>query len=149
MRKCILNAAFTAWIAAAQTQIDLRTQTKSIDFTAASFTKPVKTGTTLPAGCTLGELFLNVAAPAGANLFACTSLNGWSVQGGSDPLAVMNSGVAVGTRERVNFIPGQGLTSIMTDTGSQINIQLGLDSAVIQTQPGEQSGLDLLCASVA
>ncbi len=45
------------------------------------------------------------------------------------------------------MIPGSGLTTVMTDTGAQINVQLALDSAVTETQPNEQSGAALLCAS--
>jgi hypothetical protein len=35
MSKRIVMTMLAAWIAAAQTQIDLRTQAKSVDFTAA------------------------------------------------------------------------------------------------------------------
>ena len=58
-----------------------------------------------------------------------------------------NGGNMVGSRGAINVIPGPGLTTVMTDTGSQINVQLALDSAVIETQPNEQSGAALLCAS--
>src|ERR1017187_5931803 len=66
----------------AQTQIDLRTQAKHIDFTAADSTRPLKTGTALPATCVQGEMFFKTDAPAGANLYGCTAANTWSVQGG-------------------------------------------------------------------
>ena len=36
---------------AAQTQVDLRTQSKGVDFTAAQSTKPFKSGGALPATC--------------------------------------------------------------------------------------------------
>jgi len=71
--------------AAAQTQVDLRTQSKSVDFSAASSTKPMQTGTSLPATCSVGALFLNTSAPAGQNVYACTAVNTWSVQGGATP----------------------------------------------------------------
>ena len=71
----------------AQTQVDLRTQSKSVDFSAASSTKPMQTGTSLPATCSIGAMFLNTSAPAGQNLYACTALNAWSVQGGATPSA--------------------------------------------------------------
>src|ERR1019366_1368667 len=66
----------------AQTQIDLRTQAKHIDFTAADSTRPIKTGTALPATCVQGDMFFKTDAPAGANLYGCTAANTWSVQGG-------------------------------------------------------------------
>jgi hypothetical protein len=71
----------TASCAMAQTQVDLRTQAKQIDFTAAAHTKPVKTGSTLPASCTIGEMLFLTSAPAGANLYACAENNQWALQG--------------------------------------------------------------------
>ena len=68
--------------AGAQTKIDLRTQAKSVDFTAATTTKPVKTGTALPGTCAVGEMFFKTDAPGGANLYGCTETDHWAVQGG-------------------------------------------------------------------
>jgi hypothetical protein len=149
MRNRILMTMLAAYSAAAQTQIDLRTQAKSVDFTAAGSTKPLKTGPTLPAVCTTGEVFFKTSAPAGANLYACTAANTWSAQGGSSSgaLTMESSGSVVGSRAAVNMIPGAGMTTIMTDTGSQINMQMALDSAVVETQPNAQAGAALLCAS--
>jgi len=62
-------------------------------------------------------------------------------------VTVENGGVAVGGRAVHNFIPGEGLVNAMTDTGTRINIQQNVDSAVIQTRAGAQSGVTLLCAS--
>ncbi len=63
----------------AQTQVDLRTQGKSVDFSAVSSTRPVKTGTALPASCAVGELFFKSNAAAGQNLYACHAQNSWSL----------------------------------------------------------------------
>src|SRR5579872_459992 len=71
-----------ALTAEAQTQIDLRTQARSVDFSAAAWTKPLKTGTALPATCATGEVFFQTTAPAGMNFFACTAPNTWIAQGG-------------------------------------------------------------------
>lgn len=150
MRNWIVTIILTSWSGAAQTQIDLRTQAKSVDFSGASSTRTWKTGTALPSTCALGEVFFLTSAPAGANLYACTAANTWSVQGTTGTpgaLQVENYGSAVGSRGTLNVIPGAGLTTVMTDTGSQINVQLALDSAVEETQPNEQSGAALLCAS--
>jgi hypothetical protein len=57
----------------AQSQIDYPTQTKPT-------TRPVKTGTVLPALCTVGDLFVNTAASSGANLSACLTQNTWTQQ---------------------------------------------------------------------
>ncbi len=81
MRQKSLALAFVAVsIAAAQTKIDLRTQGKSVDFSAASSTKPSKTGTAFPATCSTGETFFKTDAAPGANLYGCTATNIWTVQ---------------------------------------------------------------------
>ena len=74
--------AATAGYGMAQTQVDLRTQAKSIDFSAASSTKPMQTGASLPATCAVGAMFLNTSAPVGQNVYACTAVNTWSPEGG-------------------------------------------------------------------
>jgi len=61
-----------------QTHIDLRTQSKSVDFSASSSTRPFKTGTAFPATCNIGEIFYQTTALPGKNLFACTATNIWS-----------------------------------------------------------------------
>ena len=141
--------ALTILTAQAQTQIDLRTQAKSVDFSGASSTKPLKTGTALPSSCGTGEVFFNILAPTGANIFACTAPNTWTVQGGGgSSLAVEGNGALVGNRSSINLIAGEGIQDVLSDTGSQINVQTGLDTAVVQTQPGAQSGSALLCLSI-
>ena len=84
MAGCAVVAAMTSYVLA-QTQIDLRTQAKSVDFSNAGSTKPSKTGTVLPATCTVGETFLKTDAAPGANLYVCTAVNVWTVQGSSLP----------------------------------------------------------------
>ncbi len=66
----------------AQTQVDLRTQSRNVDFSKAATTKPAKTGTVLPAACSAGEIFFNLSAPSGAALYNCQATNVWSVAGG-------------------------------------------------------------------
>jgi hypothetical protein len=64
-----------------QTLIDLRTQSKSVDFSSASFTKPSKTGAGLPAACGVGETYFRTDAPPGKNYYGCTSQNTWTLLG--------------------------------------------------------------------
>jgi len=66
----------------AQTQVDLASQGKSADFSGFGTTKPMKTGTQVPASCTLGEFFFLVGALPGNNLYACTNTNVWSQMAG-------------------------------------------------------------------
>jgi hypothetical protein len=82
----ILPVLLLGGCAFGQTQLDLRTQSKSVDFSASPSTRPVQVGTTLPASCQTGQLFFKSDAAAGSNLYGCTATNAWSVQsGGSAP----------------------------------------------------------------
>ncbi len=90
MRYCLfqlnLIASLLAVSAAGQTQIDLRTQAKDVDFSGASSTKPIQTGTSLPAVCSVGQTFLLTNASLGQNLYVCTAPNAWTRQGGAATL---------------------------------------------------------------
>lgn len=65
-------------VAGAQTQVDLKNQSKSADLSNVGATKPMQTGTTLPATCSVGQMFFETTAPAGNNLFACSATNVWT-----------------------------------------------------------------------
>ncbi len=78
-RRAILVAVSLLAIAKGQTLVDLRTQSKSVDFSAANTTKPFKAGTVLPATCGVGEAFFQTNAPAGLNLYGCTAVNSWTL----------------------------------------------------------------------
>ncbi len=64
-----------------QTAVNLPKQSKDPDFSSFSGTKPVQTGTALPATCTTGQLFF-LAGAAGSNVYGCTSTNTWSLEAG-------------------------------------------------------------------
>ena len=49
----------------AQTQVDLRTQSRNVDFSAAASTRPFKTGSDLPTSCSMGDLFFRSSVAAG------------------------------------------------------------------------------------
>jgi hypothetical protein len=66
----------------AQTQVDLRTQSKSVDFSSAPSTKPMQTGTVLPSVCSIGQQFFDTGAPAGQNLYGCPATNAWVLEAG-------------------------------------------------------------------
>lgn len=66
-----------------QTLIDLRTQSKSVDFSHATSTLPVQTGTSLPGTCTLGALYFLTTAVPGRNLYACVATNTWALETGA------------------------------------------------------------------
>jgi hypothetical protein len=83
----------------AQTRVDLSTQSKGIDFQTQPYTKPLKSGASLPAICTQAELFFLSSAPPGGNIYACTAANSWSLQaaGGSGTVTnIATSGPLMG-----------------------------------------------------
>ena len=77
-----LPALLLAGFAFGQTQLDLRTQSKSVDFSSSPSTRPVQVGTTLPTSCQTGQLFFKSDAADGSNLYGCTATNAWAVQSG-------------------------------------------------------------------
>jgi hypothetical protein len=144
-----LFLTLTALNLAAQTQVDLHAQSKGVDFQAAPYTRPLKTSAALPATCTVNELLLLTTAPAGSNIFACLAINNWVPEGGSSSqmLAIQNGGATVGARGTENFVPGVGLLNAITDLGTKINIQQGVDTSVVSSQAGLQSGQAVFCQS--
>ena len=146
MRSLILAAAIGGAVFA-QTRVDLTTQAKNVDFSAATETKPLKTGTALPAICAAGDMFLLINATAGSNVYACLAANSWALQAGGGTVTISNNGSAVGSRPAENFIAGTGLVNAISDTGTQLNIQQSFDSAVLQTRAVAQAGTTQLCSS--
>ena len=82
MFKSAIAFGLVAGIVTAQTLVDLRTQSKGVDFQAAPYTKPLKSGAALPPTCGVNELFFLTTAPLGSNVYSCNSVNTWSLQGG-------------------------------------------------------------------
>jgi hypothetical protein len=78
-RRAILAAGCLAALAGAQTLVDLRTQSKSVNFTAESSTSPFQAGATLPATCVVGQAFFETNSAAGLNLYGCTAVNSWTL----------------------------------------------------------------------
>ncbi|MDW8130618.1 MAG: hypothetical protein RMI94_08715 [Bryobacterales bacterium] len=76
----------------AQTQLDLGRQGKNVDFSGAIKTKPLKSGTSLPAKCEPGEMFHKADAPAGMNIFVCGPQDTWGMVGKELPSAGMQAG---------------------------------------------------------
>ena len=72
------------------TQLDLRLQSRDVDFSGASTTKPFKLGTGLPSACGQGEMYYRLDATAGMNVYGCTTSNSWTLEQGP-PAASMAS----------------------------------------------------------
>jgi hypothetical protein len=77
---CFIIAWGCAATLHAQTAVDLKTQSKRVDFSAAPSTKPFKTGTVLPATCTVGDAYFKSDAAAGSNVYLCSTANTWTPQ---------------------------------------------------------------------
>jgi hypothetical protein len=89
---------------AGQTQVDLKTQSKDVDFSTATTTKPFKSGTVFPSVCAVGEAFFKTDASAGANLYSCTALNTWTLETGAG--RVQSAGTALPVEGTLNFTSG-------------------------------------------
>src|SRR3984885_2462948 len=86
MTKCGVPMSLLLWVVfvatgEGQTLVDLRTQSKSVDFSGASSTKPMQTGSSLPSTCAVGQFFFLTSAPAGSNVYACDAVNVWTLEG--------------------------------------------------------------------
>jgi hypothetical protein len=62
------------------TAIDLKAQSRNVDFTSAATTRPFKSGALLPSTCSVGEMFYLSNAQAGSNLYGCTTANTWTLE---------------------------------------------------------------------
>lgn len=112
--------------------------TSTVDFSGATSTKPNKSGTSLPATCSVSETFFKTDATAGQNLYLATATNTWTQVAGGDANAVTAAGtltsnapvigggskaVAVGTRSG-------NTTEFATITGSKtVDKQLKFDAS--------------------
>lgn len=139
---------WAASAASAQTQVDLQTQSKNVDFSSAVTTRPVKLASSLPATCAVGQMIFLTSAPSGANLYACVSANVWALQG-SGNLTVKVSDTVVGSRSALNLEPGAGIIAGVSDSGTEIDELLAVDTALVLTKSTAQSGATLLCGSAS
>ena len=131
--------------AAAQTQINLSSQGRNIDFRNAPSTSPLKSGTTLPAVCQTAEMFFKTDAAPGSNVFLCVAPNTWQVQasgGGGISLTVQQNTIPMGSRSTLDALDGAGITRTFTDTGYKITDQISVNTAVIPTRVSAQSNAD-------
>jgi hypothetical protein len=152
VRLCGIVICAWFYLAAGQaqtgTQIDLHSQTRRVDFTNADSTKPLKLGTLLPATCSSGDLFFKADAPSGSNLFGCAASNTWSIQG-SASIQLNSDNIRVGTRGSENLTPGPGIVNTLIDNGSNLTLQMSVDSATVETRATQQAGTSLFCKSAS
>jgi hypothetical protein len=113
--------------AGAQTAIDLRTQSRSVDFSSASFTKPAKMGAALPAACATGEMFFLMSAPAGNNVYGCTEPNTWTLQGGTGTNVYQTFTNALS----VDIAHGRNTTAVLVDCYDGSGVQVEYDRLLV------------------
>jgi hypothetical protein len=109
----------------AQTALDLRTQTKNVDFSQAATTKPNKIGETLPGACGVGETYFLTGAMAGQNLFFCTATNTWTQMaagggGSAIPMAALGDTIYADAAGKATRLGGNTTIArqFLTQTGT-------------------------------
>jgi hypothetical protein len=90
--------------------------------TTKDATAPVKTGTSVPGTCTVGDLFFDTDAVAGENMFGCTATNTWTLQSGGAGGAVTD--VTAG---------GTGALTVSPTTG---NVIVDINTAYVPSKTG-------------
>jgi len=118
--KLLVVSAVVA-LASGQTQIDLQHQARGIDFTAATYTKPLQLGPSLPATCAIGQAFMMTGAAAGSNLYFCLATNQWTLEGGPG-----TGGVASGLNTLSSSTSGPILTiGALCSSSAPCNVRFG------------------------
>jgi hypothetical protein len=126
-----LQAVLFTALTFGQTMIDLRTQSKSVDFSGANTTTPMKTGTVLPSTCTVGEMFYLTSAAPGSNVYGCTSQNAWSLESGGSSSSGSTLPSVTGNSGKV--LTTDGTNVLWTGLGGDLSGAPG-SATVIQLQ---------------
>jgi hypothetical protein len=132
-RRAILVASCLLALANAQTLVDLRTQSKSVNFTAANSTSPFQAGTTLPVTCTVGQAFFETNSAAGLNLFGCTATNSWTL---------LSAGILLGDvtgtpgSSTVSQLRGRAVSATAPTSGQSLAWNSGTSTWTPQTTVG-------------
>lgn len=130
-----------------QTLINLGSQGRNVDFTNFPFTRPLKTGSSLPSTCTVSDVFLNTAAAAGQNLFVCTSTNTWSQQGGlPDP---GNSGLVKRTGPNTTTVVAAPSTAIVGVDDTQTLRNKNIDASQLTSGTVPASRMPALTGDIS
>lgn len=130
--RCLVLASGAILGVSGQTAINLATQARNIDFTNAQYTRPLKTGTALPATCSTGDMFFNISAPAGQNLYGCVATNSWGLQSSAIGLADPGSnGLVLRTGPNATTAIAAPLSALVGITDTQTLANKSIDGSEI------------------
>ena len=128
----VLNLIAVAPLAS-QTSVDLRNQSKNVDFSGAAATKVWKMGSILPASCNVGEGFFLLGT--GPNLYVCSSQNAWSPAGNSVQLAGVGADV-----QSVNGVLAANAVPVIDTTGTEVSSGCTATSGAMNCSAGFSGG---------
>ena len=111
----ILFCLERAW---SQTQIDLQAQSRNANFAAQPATSPVASGATLPATCTVGEMFFLTNVAAGSNLYGCAATNAWSLESGASGGGAGGGGTTIQNASQLTELTGTLISSTTFTIGA-------------------------------
>jgi hypothetical protein len=132
------------------TTVDLQVQGRNPDFSNFSFTRPVAVGAALPASCQLGQFYFNSAAQPGANLYACTAPNVWTLEGAPGSTSGSAGTMAAQLGDFAAVLAGGTLTvGAGCSPSNPCNVRLGstvysFKNSATVTPSGTTSGLVIL-----
>jgi hypothetical protein len=154
LNKLILLSTLAIVSVFGQAQIDGLTARGTVNMSAATTTKPMKSGTSLPGTCSVGEFYNKTDATNTAVIYACTATNTWTAQGGSGSFTVASEAeIAAATDNTKGITPArlkyglqnlvttaQGIQLTPTATGLQVDtdstIPIKITSGTIVVNPG-------------
>lgn len=130
-----------------QTLLNLGSQGRNADFANFPYTRPIKTGTALPATCGIGDVFLNTSANPGQNIFICSIANTWTQQAGlADPGA---PGLIKRTAANVTTAVAAPSSAIVGISDAQTLTNKSIDAAEITSGTLSSSRIPALTGDVS
>jgi hypothetical protein len=124
----------------AQTRLDLKNQAANVDFTQAITTAPVKTGSVLPGTCTVGELFFLSTAAPGANLYACTAPDTFSLETGGSGGGGGGGATSLGGLTDLRVTLSGSTYTIAAGAARYGNVTTAFTPATLEVVSGTDSG---------
>jgi len=138
----VIAAGFLT-LAVVSGQIDLRTQSKNVDFSTAPSTRPFKSGTILPASCAVGQIFYKNDAAPGANIYGCVATNTWAVQGGGSgsPGSGQLDEFAVARQSATTLVIGPSCSAVTPCTARVGSTSYSYSAPATATVTGSGNGM--------